>query len=73
VQGTAGLFGIAAFSAKPISTWSQASTADLCGLSLYADQRPFFGWPFRIRTIAIIVFQLRVVAGTPNNLSTWPR
>jgi hypothetical protein len=46
---------------------------DLCGLSLYADQRSFFGWPFKIRTIATIVFQFRVVAGTPNNLSTWPR
>jgi hypothetical protein len=28
-------------------------------------QRPLLTWPFKIRTIAIIVFQFRVVAGTP--------
>jgi hypothetical protein len=36
-------------------------------------QPPFFPWPFRIRTIASIVFQFRVVAGTPNSWSIWPR
>lgn len=36
-------------------------------------QRPFLPWPFKIRTTALIVFQFRVVAGTPNSLSIWPR
>src|SRR5205807_6384509 len=35
--------------------------------------RPRFPWPFKIRTIATMVFQFRVVAGTPNSLSSWPR
>jgi hypothetical protein len=30
-------------------------------------------WAFKIRTTARIVFQLRVVAGTPNKFSIWPR
>ena len=30
-------------------------------------------WLFKNRTMAIIVFQFRVVAGTPNTLSIWPR
>src|SRR5215469_9920171 len=34
---------------------------------------PFLPWPFRIRTMAIMVFQFRVVAGAPNSLSIWPR
>jgi hypothetical protein len=29
--------------------------------------------PFKILTMAIMVFQFRVVAGTPNSLSIWPR
>src|SRR5579872_7211485 len=33
----------------------------------------FFFPFFKSRRIARIVFQLRVVAGTPNNLSIWPR
>src|SRR5207302_2050859 len=38
-----------------------------------AVRRPCFPWPFKIRTIATIVFQLRVVAGMPTSLSIWPR
>ena len=30
-------------------------------------------WPFKIRRMATIVFQLRVVAGAPYSLSIWPR
>ena len=33
----------------------------------------FLPWPFKIRTMAIMVFQFLVVAGTPNSLSIWPR
>jgi hypothetical protein len=33
----------------------------------------FLPWSFKIRTMAIMVFQFRVVAGTPNSLSIWPR
>ena len=32
-----------------------------------------FLWPFKMRRMAMIVFQFRVVAGTPYNLSIWPR
>jgi hypothetical protein len=32
-----------------------------------------FPWLFKIRMIASIVFQFRVVAGTPNSLSIFPR
>src|SRR5205807_8475605 len=37
------------------------------------QDEPCFPWPFKIRTIARMVFQLRVVAGTPNSLSSWPK
>jgi hypothetical protein len=33
----------------------------------------FFSPSFKSRRTARIVFQLRVVAGTPNSLSIWPR
>ncbi len=42
-------------------------------LSIVVSQRSFLFRSFKIRTIARIVFQLRVVAGTPNSLSIWPR
>jgi len=37
-----------------------------------AGYRVVFG-PFKIRKIAAIVFQFRVVAGAPYSLSIWPR
>lgn len=36
---------------------------------LAANQRSLPAWPLKIRRIAIIVFQFRVVAGTPYSLS----
>ena len=33
------------------------------------NQRPLLTWPLKIRRIEIIVFQFRVVAGTPYSLS----
>jgi len=33
----------------------------------------YLPWAFKIRTMAIMVFQFRVVAGTPNSLSIRPR
>ena len=42
------------------------------GVSQIACYRMFF-CPFKIRRMAAIVFQFRVVAGTPYSLSIWPR
>jgi len=43
--------------------------APLTAAAIYLPGSP----DFRIRTTVRIVFQLRVVAGTPNSLSIWPR
>jgi len=51
---------------------SRCITGTSCIL-VACNQRPCFPWPFKIRTIATMVFQFRVVAGTPNSLSIWPR
>ena len=40
---------------------------------IHQSRLPFLLWPFRIRATAVMVFQFRVVAGTPNSLSIWPR
>ena len=49
----------------------------LCEMDLWAyvvrGESAAFFLPFNSRTIARIVFQLRVVAGTPNSLSICPR
>src|SRR5437660_1237403 len=37
------------------------------------NQRSFLPSAFKIRTTAMIVFQFRVVTGTPTSLSIWPR
>jgi hypothetical protein len=34
---------------------------------------PCLLWPIKVRATAIMVFQFRVVIGTPNSLSIWPR
>src|SRR5437016_1682511 len=43
------------------------------GFFVASNQPPFFPWPFKIRTIATMVFQFRAVAGAPNSLSIRPR
>ena len=59
--------------------WERSITPVLCPIavrerSLIRQSRlDFLPWPFKIRTMAIMVFQFRVVAGTPNSLSIWPR
>lgn len=45
----------------------------LWGYVVRGESVAFFSPSFKSRRTARIVFQLRVVAGTPNSLSIWPR
>ena len=56
------------------SSWSGLCVERICGgYVVRGESVVLFSQSFKRRTTARIVFQLRVVAGTPNSLSTWPR
>jgi hypothetical protein len=43
--------------------------SQICQFFEMSHQRPLLTWPFRIRRIAMIVFQFLVVAATPHSSS----
>ena len=43
--------------------------SEICQFFEMSHQRPLLTWPFRIRRIAMIVFQFLVVAATPHSSS----